>query len=160
MANKIEEFPIFTSLDKMTIQNMLAKIAMYLHNISDITKIDHKKIDTSMEIMYEIIERIEKRRIYFHVYYNGCKMGELNEGALMCFWIIKLNPFHYSGIPNNILNAKIALCLLMNVLHYHTRKENIKLNITENMVNDIYYAFRFRDLSKEAIMMLTESLIN
>ena len=112
MANKIEDFPIFTSLDKITVQNMLAKIANYLHNISDIIKIDHGKIDTSMDIMYEIIERIEKRRIYFHIYYNGCKMGELNEGALMCFWINKLTPFHYNGIPNNILNAKVALCLL------------------------------------------------
>ena len=48
----------------------------------------------------------------------------------------------------------------MNMIHYHTQKENIKLNITENMVNDIYYGFRFRDLSKEAIMILAESLIN
>jgi hypothetical protein len=160
MANKIEEFPIFTSLDKITVQNMLVKMAKYLHNISDILKIDHKKIDTSMDIMYEIIERIEKRRVYFHIYYNGCKMGELNEGALMCFWIIKLNPFNYKGIANNILNAKIALCLFMNMLHYHTQKEGIELNITENMINDIYYAFRFRDLSKEAVMILAESLIN
>jgi hypothetical protein len=160
VANKIEEFPIFTSLDKIPIQNMLVKMANYLHNISDIIKIDHKKIDTSMDTMYEIIERIEKRRIYFHIYYNGCKMGELNEGALMCFWIIKLTPFHFNGIPNNILNAKIALCLFLNVLHYHTQKENIKLDITEKMINDIYYAFRFRDLSKEAIMILAESLIN
>jgi len=160
MANKIEEFPIFTPLDKITVQNMLLKMESYLHNISDIIKIDHKKIETSMDIIYEIIERIEKRRIYFHIYYNGCKMGELNEGALMCFWINKLNPFHHNGIPNNILNAKIALCLFLNVLHYHTQKENILLNITENMVNDIYYAFRFRDLSKEAIMILAESLIN
>jgi len=29
----------------------------------------------------------------------------------------------------------------------------------KNIVNDIYYAFRFRDLSKEAIMILAESLI-
>jgi len=90
MANKVEEFPIFTSLDKITVKNMLQRIASYLYNISDTIKIDPKKIETSMDIMYEIIERIEKRRIYFH----------------------------------------------------------------------IYYAFRFRDLSKESIMILAESLIN
>jgi len=160
MANKINEFPIFTPLDNLTVQYMLGKVANYLYNISDLIKIDHKKIETSMDIMYEIIERIEKRRIYFHIYYNGCKMGELNEGALMCFWIMKLTPFHLNGIPNNILNAKIALCLFMNMLHYHTQKGNIRLNLTEEMVNNIYYAFRFRDLSKEAIMILAESLIN
>ncbi|MDR1582151.1 MAG: hypothetical protein LBS55_02650 [Prevotellaceae bacterium] len=160
MANKPEDFPIFTPLDKETIQKMLLKISNYLYNVSDIIKVDHRKIDTAMDIMYEIIERIEKRRIYFHIFYDGCKMGELNEGSLMCFWILKLTPFHYNGISNNILNAKIALCLFMNMLHYHTQKEKMKLNITETIVNDIYYGFRFRDLSKEAIMILAESLIN
>jgi len=130
----------------------------YLHNISDIVQINHGKIGTSMEIMYEIIERIEKRRVYFHVYHNGCKMGELNEGALMCFWIMKLTPFYLNGMPGNILNAKIALCLFMNVLHYHARKKNAKLSATKRMVDDIYYAFRFRDLSKEAVMVLAGSL--
>jgi len=160
MANKIEDFPIFTSLDKQTVKNMMVKMANYLFNISDIIKIDHNKITTAMDVMYEIIERIEKRRIYFHIYYSGCKMGELNEGALMCFWILKLTPFNYSGISNNVLNAKIALCLFLNMIHYQVQKENKVLNITENIINDIYYAFRFRDLSKEAIMILAESLIN
>jgi hypothetical protein len=160
MANKPEEFPIFTPLDNDVIQNMLAKTAKYLYNISDIIRINNQKIITSMDMMYEIIERIEKRRIYFYIYYDGCKMGELNEGALMCYWILKLAPFHCIGISNNILNAKIALCLFMNMIHYHTSKENIKLNITENICNDIFYGFRFRDLSKEAIMILAESLIN
>jgi hypothetical protein len=159
VANKPEEFPPFTPLDKTTIQNMLLKMSSYLSNISDIMKINHQEINTSMDIMYEIIERVEKRRVYFHIFYDRCKMGELNEGALMCFWILKLHPFNHNRISNNILNAKIALCLFMNMLHYHTRKENIKLIITENIVNDIYYAFRFRDLSKEAIMILAESLI-
>ncbi|MCL1836424.1 MAG: hypothetical protein FWG46_02625 [Treponema sp.] len=68
MANKPEDFPIFTSLDKNTIQNMLLKMSNYLYNVSEILRIDHRKIDTSMEIMYEIIERIEKRRIYFHIW--------------------------------------------------------------------------------------------
>jgi hypothetical protein len=48
MANKPEEFPIFTSLDPVVKQNMLAKIAKYLYNISDIIKIDVGKISTSM----------------------------------------------------------------------------------------------------------------
>ena len=160
MANKPEEFPVFTPPDKKVIQSMLARISNYLSNISDIIKIDHRKINASMDIVYEIIERIEKRRVYFHIYYDGCTMGELNEGALICFWILKLHPFHYYEISNNVLNSKIALCLFMNMLHYHTSKENIKFNITGNIVNDIYYAFRFRDLSKEAIMILAKSLIN
>ncbi|MDR2447773.1 MAG: hypothetical protein LBD58_10905 [Treponema sp.] len=51
---------------------------------------------------------------------------------------------------------EVPLCLFMNMLHYHTKKERAKLNITET--NDIYYGFRFRHLSQEAAMILAESL--
>jgi hypothetical protein len=160
MANKTSEFPIFTPIDNFTIQQMLSKISNYLYNISNFIKVNSNGIETSMEIMYEIIERTEKRRIYFHIYYNGCKMGELNEGALMCYWILKLMPFCCKGISNSILNAKIALCLFFNMIYYHCEKTGIKLKISESIFNDVYYGFRFRDLSKEALMILAESLIN
>jgi hypothetical protein len=103
-------------------------------------------IHTSNPVMLEIYERIEKRRVYFHIFYNGCKMGELNEGSLMCFWILKLMPFTHPNIPANELNAKIALYLLNNMLLYYAKKNKKRVNISD-------------PLSKEAIMVLAESMI-
>jgi len=160
MANKIEAFPILTPFDDEVIENMLEKTREYLSDIYDILKIDPQQIRVSKVIMREIIERIEKRKIYFRVFYDGCKMGELNEVALLCFWILKLTPFYLEDIPSNILNAKIALCLFMKVVHYHSQRVGSDFCLTENLMDNIYYAFRFRDLSKEAIMLLAESLIS
>jgi hypothetical protein len=47
----------------------------------------------------------------------------------------------------------------MNMLHYQAQKASKKLTVSKDMVNDIYYAFRFRDLSKEAVMILAEGII-
>jgi hypothetical protein len=157
MANTPEEFPIFTKLDNRQIALLSSKFKFYLadfetnQNLSDIVQ--------SPSVIIEICERIEKRRIYFHIFYN-CKMGELNEGSLMCFWILKLMPFSHNTIPANELNAKIALYLFYNVLLYHAKKNGKKVNLSDSLNKDLYYAFRFRDLSKEAIMALAENIIH
>jgi len=157
MANKPEDFPIFTKLDGGMAEDLLTKLNLYLANFSQSTGINN--IIIHEQSLLEIFDRIEKRRVYFHVFYNGCKMGELNEGALMCFWTIKLFPFTCSSVPPDILNAKIALFLFNKVLSLVAAKLNKQVNITEQIVKDIYYSFRFRDISKESLMLLAGSLI-
>jgi hypothetical protein len=156
VANTPEEFPIFTKLDKRQVTLLSSKFKFYLTDFEETQGISNIVINPS--VMIEICERIEKRRIYFHILYN-CKMGELNEGSLMCFWILKLMPFVHEKIPSNELNAKIALYLFYNVLLYYTKKNGKKVNLSDSLPKDLYYAFRFRDLSKEAIMALAESMV-
>ena len=122
MANRPVEFPIFTKLDSVMAHELLTKLNQYLYNFSQTTGITN--ITIHEDTLLEIFDRIEKRRIYFHIFYNGCKMGELNEGALMCFWIIKLCPFTSSNVPPDILNAKIALFLFNKVLSLAASKSH------------------------------------
>ena len=83
MANKPKDFPVFSHIDKNTIETMATKIVKLLGNLSTVLGIDATEIIKSENVLIEIIERVEKRRIYFHVFYDGCEMGELNEGALL-----------------------------------------------------------------------------
>jgi len=86
-------------------------------------------------------------------------MGELNEGSLMCFWILKLMPFEHEDFPNIELNVKIASCLFINIFRYVAKKRGRRANIKGDTIDYLAYAFMFRDLSKEAIMALAESLL-
>jgi len=81
MANKPEDFPIFTKLDNSKASELLVKLNLYLNNFTQSTGIAN--IIVHEDTLLEIFDRIEKRRVYFHIFYNGCKMGELNEGALI-----------------------------------------------------------------------------
>jgi len=157
VANIPEEFPVFTKLDKRQTALLRSRFKVYLKDFEVNCGITN--IQTSNPVMLEIYERIEKRRVYFHIFYNGCKMGELNEGSLMSFWILKLMPFSHTDIPANELNAKIALYLLNNMLLYYAKKNKRRVNISNSLCKDLYYSFRFRDISKEAIMALAESMI-
>ena len=62
-------------------------------------------------------------------------------------------------IPPNELNPRIALYLFNSVITYYAKKHNRKANISDFLYKDLYYSFRFRDISKEAIMALAESMI-
>ena len=158
MPYKPKDFPLFSSIPDSEMKQMIKKMSTYFKGLD--TFIFVKDLQVTNEILTEIIERIEKRRVYFHIFYDGCEMGELNEVSLMCFWILKLAPFYSGTIPTSILNAKMALYLFINAMYAILRKSNKKLHPNPQLFSDLYYAFRFRDLSKEAIMALTSSLVH
>jgi hypothetical protein len=157
MPNKPYQFPKFEPLDQSTVKIWCARTGSFLRSFEQDTGIND--LVTNMEVLLDIFERIEKRRIYFHIFYDGCTLGELNEAALLCFWIVKLNPFSSRNIVSNLINAKIALHFLIHVLAYHAAKKGKKINYTDQIAIDLLYAFRYRDLSKEAIMALATGLI-
>ena len=157
MANKPKDFPVFTHIEKSTVEQMAAKIKQLLGNLSNVLGAEPAEITISDDVLIEIIERVEKRRIYFHIFYNGCEMGELNEGALLCFWIVKLHPFYNPKINSNTLNAKIAICLFTNAVYYYSEKTKKERRIPEHFINDLYYSLVYRDISKESLMILAES---
>jgi hypothetical protein len=156
MPHKPEDFPVFTPISPETAKSMIEKLNRYLshfpasHGIDDIT--------ANMNIIYEIAERVEKRRVYFHIFYD-VNMNELNEASLLCFWILKLHPFFSDKMQSDILNAKIAVYLFLTAVSYTARASGKHINTADRLVENFYYAFRFCDLSKEAIMALAESLI-
>ena len=159
MACKPSDFPIFTQIEKSTVDMLLNKVEKYLSDFSETMEIFD--ISASEMVMLQIFDRIEKRRVYFHIFCKGCDLGELNEGALMCFWIVKLQPFfaNNNNIPSNELNSKIALYLFNKTLLAVGATTNKKSGLTEKIAQDLYYSFRFRDISKESLMLLAESLL-
>jgi len=160
MANKPKEFPIFTPLDISEVNELIdGAISKLLNNINRMLDIEsNSEIFIDREIMSNIITRIEKRRVYFHIYYE-LKMGELNEAALLCFWILKLMPFKHATISNSTLNTKIAYIFFIKMLYYVANETGKKVNVDKLLMNNLLYAFKYRDLSKEAIMALAESLL-
>jgi hypothetical protein len=160
-SNIPENFPKFLPLESSVIRNMIdTMIPKLLQNMVTVLGIeDQPEISIDYDTMSEIISRVEKRRVYFHIYYNGVRMGELNEASLICFWILKLMPFKHATISNTTLNTKIAYTFFLNVLFYVAAKSDKKVNVREPVLDQLLYAFRYRDLSKEAIMALAESLL-
>jgi len=169
MAYKPKDFPQFTPPASFMAKTWINKLRDYfLHNVVVALNIQNRsELKFNRDILYEIFTRIEKRRVYFHIYHNGMEMGEINEGALLCFWILKLMPFQMKGISASVLNTKVAYIIFVNLLYYVANESNKKagagpklhVNIKKKLMDDLLYAFQYRDLSKEAIMAIAESYL-
>jgi hypothetical protein len=140
MASKPSDFPVFTELSESEIQARIEKLADCLGNIPDMLNLPDLQVDA--KCIAQIIDKVEKRRIYFHIFHNGMEMGELHQ-----------------SVQNNELNAKIAIKLLINVIRKVADNEKKTLSISIETIQTIYYAFRYRDLSKEAVMVISKSLV-
>ena len=169
MPFKPEDFPIFDNIDDDFMNDKLRDTIERINQVFESQQIiDTGSITFDRDIMIEIISRIEKRRVYFHIFHNKTKMGELNEAALLTFWIMKLMPFRIKSTPTPtlpptptvIINLKLAYALLLGAIAYYAKKENKKINFNNpKLEKHLLYALNYRDLSKEAIMAIAESLI-
>jgi hypothetical protein len=96
------------------------------------------------------------------VFHNVNGLNELKEASLYCFWILKLQPFLWltTDKPNYQLNARIALWIFTFFLHFYATQKGKKINLSNDAIQNMYYSFRYRDWSKEALMDSAENLIS
>jgi len=175
-SNNLDDFPAFSCISRDAVGGMLEKLDELMEGYTD----DIGVVGTirfSAETLIEILDRIEKRRVYFHVFYKKCKMGELNEGALLSFWIAKLQPFYHIHPDDNLrknsadLNAHIATYIFQKTICLYCERENERRikegkkkmkerEVPPHAVESLLYSFTYRDISKESLMLLAESLVD
>ena len=151
-ATNPKDFPVYENLNKMEFKTALDDFLSLLKNT---TICDWKFIGKDDELIFEIINLIQKRRVYFHIFHEK-EMGELNEISLMCFWILKLRPFHHKKDPRVNINLTISIVLFKQFID---RMEKIRGKKIDFPTSYLLHSFKYRDISKEAIMAIAESLI-
>ncbi len=160
MPNKPFDFPEFESLDAVDMERIYNGFCSVIKSIAEKRlEIDNNKLFISKPVIYDIIERVEKRRVYFYIFHKGMEMGELNECSLYCFWLLKLCPFYYENAKNGEINQVLAFYIFISILSSIAELRKKTFTLTKEKYSNLYYAFRYRDLSKEAIMALAESLV-
>jgi hypothetical protein len=141
--------------------------------IQDIFKqnLEYRNVGVCGDTVAKIIEQVRRRKLYFHIYHDVNGLSESKETALYAFWILKLQPFFWkANLPprlNYKLNAQIALGYFFRGLNLYADKltlrskgiKQYKTKIYANTLENTIYSFIFRDISKEALMDLAESLI-
>ena len=157
---------IFQNIDQIKMEQL---VNSHIHDSKFLLKKIYSQdiIDSIIceeRVLRDIVTRIEKRRYYFYVFYNRKELGDINEAALFCFWVIKLMPFKQLELNNADLNTKIGYSVLINTLNYVSTYDKAykkkKLNFSTIAKRNLLYSLKYRDLSKEAIMAIAESLIS
>lgn len=125
---------------------------------------DSNSVDINQRNLAEVISRTYKRKEYYKYFHNITNVSELKETALLCFWIIKLKPFTVL-IDRSPLrpsaNEKFALNLILSQIQHLLSLQGEDFRMLDDcFIQDTLYAFKYRDLSKEAMILYVDSIAN
>ncbi len=144
----------------------------YFQTLSDVFekylekhKLKKENVLINKNMIGEITKRVDKRKEYFIIYHNETYINEIKETALVAYWILKFHPFTLMYDKTTIERAKLrvnegfaAFILLSAVKQHHKKNCGGDFPITEEYVKKLIYALKYWDLSKEAIMLIGETL--
>lgn len=120
--------------------------------------------DINERNLIEVIVRVDKRKDYYNYFHDLNSISEFKETALLCFWIIKLKPFTIlkkDSVLRNSTNEMFSLYLIFGIIKRRLDMLNKTFSYPpERYIKDIIYSFKYRDLSKEAMILLVDSLAN
>lgn len=127
--------------------------------------IDESKIEFNFKLINEINIRIDKRRDYYIIFHDETHLSEVRETALIAFWILKFKPFMLKsdgGSEYNLnLNSSFAAYVILAAVSENIEREyggSKVLSINEEYIKKFKYALKYWDLSKEAMMLVAETL--
>lgn len=106
-----------------------------------------------------ILQRVHKRKKYFHYFHAGMKMNEVKRAALVAYWVLKFRPFSYCGDAQNEfpLNEGFAFFYILSVCQKCADIHGVdSRRPSDELVYEMMYAFKYWDLNKEAIILMAE----
>lgn len=125
--------------------------------------LDDIKVDEPM--LAELLVRIDKRKDYFVIFHDDTEMNDIKEAALVAYWLLKFKPFSIKEsrsalhIKYGQINEAFAVFVLYSAIKEETKRvSNMKFSISREYNKKIMYGFKFWDISKEALMLISESL--
>lgn len=130
---------------------------------------DSNLINVNECAVLSIIAKVDQRQKYFE-YFHKLYMSEYKEAALNSFWYIKLCPLSISNETKqnetttkyDSINEKFALYIILKTLRAMLTTAKIETDnldkIPQKYIEELIYTLTYRDISKEALIILVESI--
>lgn len=118
----------------------------------------YEMVKMNISALRDIIVRVHKRKHYFRVFHNEMITSEYKETALYCYWFLKLRPLWIdpSNKCSERINEKFAMHLYISLLKKYNVDISPEDGINRLHIRELMYSFRFRDITKEAMILMLE----
>lgn|GEM_PF-2642030 len=123
-----------------------------------------QSFSVNKNIFFDAVLRVDKVKFYSKVFHDGNSASEYKEIAAYAYWIMKLSPISWKIESTHCeyyshINEYFALYLIMHVIKACC-KEKAKRCFAprRRFIRDVFYSFRFRDLSIDALTLFIETL--
>lgn len=118
----------------------------------------YELVKININALRDIIVRVHKRKYYFRVFHNEMITSEYKETALYCYWFLKLRPLWIDPCNDSSerINEKFTLHLYISLLKKYNEDFSEKDGINTLHIRELLYSFRFRDITKESMILMLE----
>lgn len=128
-------------------------------------KLSPEEVGIQRALLPYVIVRVDKRKKYFLTFHEGTKINEIKQAALVAYWILKFRPFMVcSEDPIYVrdfvrINEGFALFYILSACTQCAKKRGVvPTEPTGRLIDEIMYGFTYWDLSKEAIILIAETI--
>ncbi|MCM1414987.1 MAG: hypothetical protein NC430_03565 [bacterium] len=117
-----------------------------------------EQVMVNLSAIRDIVIRVYKRRHYFKIFHDDMVTSEYKDTALYCYWILKLRPLWIAPSirSSERINEKFALHLYVTLLKKYNEDFTEKDGVNKRHIRELLYSFRFRDITKEAMILMLE----
>lgn len=166
MDNDLFQYPPLTEEE---LKEAWEKHSRLIESFIASNKYDLKNIVVDKSAVLSIITKVDQRKKYFN-YFHHLNMSEYKEAALNSFWYIRCHPLVICNpelVKNHpqeydLINEKIALYIILKTLRTMLETKHLSTkqldSIPSKYICEIIYTFTYRDISKEALIILVESM--
>lgn len=155
----------YAPLPKKTVHKKTNKLVKEFIKYAKSQNLSRKEVKIQRDLLPYVIVRVDKRKKYFLTFHEGTKINEIKQAALTAYWILKFRPFRfYSSDParahkNFRLNEGFALFYILSACMQRAKKKGfVPTEPTKKLTDEIMYGFTYWDLSKEAVILIAETI--
>jgi hypothetical protein len=112
--------------------------------------------------LLDLIIRVDKREAYFYCFHD-IEISERKKAALYAYWILKFRPikiidFRYINTEKaNTVNEAFAIYMICSILKFSKKLPYNKVK-KDTYYKKLMYAFRFRNISMDSMLLIVESI--
>lgn len=164
------EDKICKPLSEATLREKTNSLINEFIKLAKCSDLDLQRINIERSYLPLILQRVEKRRQYFHYFHDDMEMNEVKQAALVAYWVLKFRPFSYCSDGRSdprteseltekykALNERFAFFYIISACLEGANLRGYQYKMpSSGMVNEVMYAFKYWDLSKEAIILIAE----
>ena len=153
-------YPDFISPPPKKILEWVNAFKAIYQRVCKVLNLDPKQYNINVEALYEVCIRTEKRYLHYLMYYDGMKMDEIKRLAEIIYWSMRLNLISCKTDDSDDTSVRILAKFFMFTLAGVCNKEGYTFNNLDDKAHDyLIYSLKFRELSRDALVLLAEGLI-
>ena len=114
--------------------------------------------------LIDAVIRVDKREAYYYCF-HGIEINERKQAALYAYWLLKFRPFRiidtrfWTNEHARTINESFVIYMICSVLFYSNKIGPAILNMERNtFYQKLIYAFRYRDISMDAMLLLVDAM--